>query len=564
LADHSEVLAKTAATGPTTSRTTDEILAELAPAPPEAGGYERFVFQWDRPFFVERIEMAGLTGGRLALDAGCGLGQFSYGLAQFNDQVIAVDRAAWMCEAARDLATKWKTPNVVVERCVLAALPYETGAFDFIWCSGALMAVDRDIVMHQFHRLLRPGGRLYVMTNSWGQWLYKAASAHAEHNGHVVDVSLKALATAPDAAGPPNCLDLDRVAEFCEARGFAVIAAGVEGSVDLTGQGRVRPMFPSRVLVRGGDKDIELDGNIEFVAERRAGAPRTTPYRARDAEAYNVLAVGTCLVQLLFRGGATDPPVVDGLRGIPSRDPSVLTIAEAIQALRMLRGEIAIPRSLRTWCGLDPEVEGSRWTRRALGSLDFVFLEPNTSIMLAYQGYYLNRFDFYHEMLRPLEALGPEALSAVRAWHNQGILQANEEVRASAAAHLASLVQGDDEIAHLTRAVLLESRPSRADQQMIVEQMREFASLVMAPVGVVTYVHQYMPDGRMTEWTPGFVDSIAAAASDLGLPVFEPSKLVQQHGVSVAMKPDRLHYAPGFEPIIAEALVDFMVRSISR
>jgi hypothetical protein len=30
------------------------------------------------------------------------------------------------------------------------------------------------------------------------------------------------------------------------------------------------------------------------------------------------------------------------------------------------------------------------------------------------------------------------------------------------------------------------------------------------------------------------------------------------------MKPDRLHYAPGFEPIIAEALVDFMVRSISR
>jgi SAM-dependent methyltransferase len=545
------------------SRTTEEILAELAPAPPQADGYEKFVFQWDRPFFAERIEMAGLTGGELALDAGCGFGQFSYGLAQFNAKVIAIDRAPWMCEAARDLAAKWDVANLTVEQRALPVLPYETGIFDNIWCSGALMFVDRDAVMHQFHRLLRPGGRLYVMLNGWGRWLAKAALGRAENNEHAVRISLKALGVPATASGPPNHLDLDAVADFCEPRGFSLLAAGREGSVDLTGQGRARPMFPSRVVLRqDGEKDIEFDGNIEFVAERRAGAPFSKPFRVPVVEPYSVLTFGTCLVNLVFRERVTDVEIVDGLRDIPSRNPSVLTIAEATQALRLLRGELDMPAAMRPWCGLDPGVGGSVRTRKAVGGLDFVFLEPNTAIMLSFGDYYLNRFDFYLEVLRPLEALGPEALNAGRAWHNQGILQGNEDVRATAAEHLAPLIQGDDEIASLKRAAVLEARPSRADPELILAQMREFVSLVLAPVGIVTYVHQYMPDGRATEWTPGFNDSVVAAAATLGLPCFEPSRLVQQYGVPIAMREDRLHYAESFEPIVAAALADFMVRSV--
>jgi hypothetical protein len=71
-----------------------------------------------------------------------------------------------------------------------------------------------------------------------------------------------------------------------------------------------------------------------------------------------------------------------------------------------------------------------------------------------------------------------------------------------------------------------------------------------------------MPDGRATEWTPGFNDSVVAAAATLGLPCFEPSRLVQQYGVPIAMREDRLHYAESFEPIVAAALADFMVRSV--
>jgi hypothetical protein len=92
--------------------------------------------------------------------------------------------------------------------------------------------------------------------------------------------------------------------------------------------------------------------------------------------------------------------------------------------------------------------------------------------------------------------------------------------------------------------------------------MRVFLSLVPAPTGVVTYNHRYMPDGRPMQWPPDFVASVIAAATALGLPYTEPSDLVKQYGVEVALKPDFVHYRTEFEPVIGESLFRFMLESL--
>ena len=240
-----------------------------APLPP--AGYHEFVFQWDRDFFVERADMIGFKGGERVLDAGCGHGNYSYALAQFNHHVVAVDQSRQQCEIAKILLERWNAPNVTVEVQTLPKLPYEDGSFDFIWCAGVLQFLDRTAALATFHRLLKPGGRIYIMINSWGRWLYKAALAHA--NGDVkgrdrcLAVMLSQTGTANNLHS--NYIDLHEVNAVCSAAGFKLIAAGAEGTVDLSGRGRRLPMFAGHhVLSQDGEDPVRVSGNIEFVAER--------------------------------------------------------------------------------------------------------------------------------------------------------------------------------------------------------------------------------------------------------------------------------------------------------
>ena len=246
------------------------VLDDLKGAPLPPSGYHEFVFQWDRDFFVERADMIGFKGGRV-LDAGCGFGNFSYALAQANHHVVAIDQSRQQCEIAKVLLERWHAPNVTVEIQSLPRLPYEDGSFDFIWCAGVLQFVDRTVTLETFHRLLKPGGRIYIMTNSWGRWLYKAALAHANGDVKLRDRCLAVLLAQKGTAGNlhGNYIDLPDAGAVCSAAGFKLIAADAEGMLDLSGRGRRLPMFSEHHLVsQDGEDAVRLSGNIEFVAER--------------------------------------------------------------------------------------------------------------------------------------------------------------------------------------------------------------------------------------------------------------------------------------------------------
>ncbi len=82
-------------------------------------------------------------------------------------------------------------------------------------------------------------------------------------------------------------------------------------------------------------------------------------------------------------------------------------------------------------------------------------------------------------------------------------------------------------------------------------------------MAMVTYTYRYMPDGRPVTWPAGFREELLDAAAELELPVFEPWKLVQEHGVARALQ-DIGHYTAGFDVIMGEALVDFAARTTRR
>lgn len=248
-------------------------LSGLSGAPFKGHVYETAVFKHDRSEFIDRVETIGFKGGERVLDAGCGYGQFSYALAQFNREVIAVDRSDAMVEMARFLVERWGAPNVTVEKQSLPKLPYEDASFDFIWCAGVLNIIDKYASMREFNRLLRPGGRVFVQTNAWGRWLFKAARHYQNGNRRAMEQCLVALMHGTEPGTKANYLELGEADRFCTECGFTLIASAPAGGINLSGLERKEGegLDPHLFMTMEGDHRLVLDGNIELVAEKPGG-----------------------------------------------------------------------------------------------------------------------------------------------------------------------------------------------------------------------------------------------------------------------------------------------------
>ena len=242
-----------------------------------------------------------------------------------------------------------------------------------------------------------------------------------------------------------------------------------------------------------------------------------------------------------------------------SSAPSTYTLDEAIQLIRFMRGDFDIPPLFRELCCLDRNVDPSP-LKRCFESADVVLIEINSPVSIQYGRYSLCRAIVIEGLLGPLSKINRELWQATGTWYNQGLMADNSEVRAETAQRLARAVADDLPDADLARAVLVDARPRRRDLASLVEGLAELRDFFNIPLGVVTYTHQYMPDGRPMPWPSDFVEQTIAAAEQLSLPIFKPSEVVKSYGADRALMPDRVHYKPEFAAALGEPLLEFVKR----
>lgn len=97
------------------------------------------------------------------LDAGCGTGLVSLGLAHHRDwRLTGLDASLGMLRVARGEARRRRLDNLTLCRGDVHHLPYADGAFDAVVVAGLIpYLADPMRALGQFHRVLRPGG-VYV------------------------------------------------------------------------------------------------------------------------------------------------------------------------------------------------------------------------------------------------------------------------------------------------------------------------------------------------------------------------------------------------------------------
>jgi SAM-dependent methyltransferase len=112
------------------------------------------------------FDLLGLAGGRAALEVACGSGGVTCEMARHTGaRCVGVDLNPHGIEAARQRAAGGSLADRVSFEALDAGgrLPFPDGSFDAVFCNDSINHLpDRAAVFADWHRLLRPGGRVLV------------------------------------------------------------------------------------------------------------------------------------------------------------------------------------------------------------------------------------------------------------------------------------------------------------------------------------------------------------------------------------------------------------------
>lgn len=126
---------------------------------------------------LRMLELAGPSRGGLALDAGCGCGASLALLREHGAWAVGLDLNADFLQEARHVQAR-------VARADLAALPLPAGCADLILCECVWNLTEKERVLEEFLRVLRPGGTLaladiYARGRRAGEWPVRCCFAQA-------------------------------------------------------------------------------------------------------------------------------------------------------------------------------------------------------------------------------------------------------------------------------------------------------------------------------------------------------------------------------------------------
>lgn len=106
--------------------------------------------------FPDVLELLAPASGETILDAACGTGRYSMAIAELGAVAIGLDFSDEMLAIARRRMPATEFHSADLRR----PLPFQSLHFDAVLCAQALKHIpDLGIVMAEFARVLRPGGR---------------------------------------------------------------------------------------------------------------------------------------------------------------------------------------------------------------------------------------------------------------------------------------------------------------------------------------------------------------------------------------------------------------------
>lgn len=189
--------------------------------------------------YTRRLEALGLLEGHRALDAGCGLGQWSLALAGLCGEVHGVDVSYERIDACKKLSRSLGVTNVEFAISQLEHLPFRDNCFDRIVCYSVLYLTHYEKSIEELARVTSPGGLLYISTNDVGRYVYDivkcpnpAADFSPRRFGAMTfwnTFMRKRSGLSPATGGV--IMNKSRTIDLLKSVGFEIVDSGPEGRI---------------------------------------------------------------------------------------------------------------------------------------------------------------------------------------------------------------------------------------------------------------------------------------------------------------------------------------------
>ena len=211
------------------------------------------VYQTDSAVYKNRLKAIGFTGQSNILDAGCGFGQWTMALAELNQQVAGTDISPDRVRVCAEMAAALQIKNARFKQAGLEKQPYNENEFDAVFCYGAIFISYPHLVLKEFNRILKPGGKLYVNANGLGftlnLWL-NAPNATADYDPR--EKAAKAFTnTVNYKMGLPKTdgqiiIEKEEMKSMLTTAGFETLECSGEGTINLSkDKVEINPFFKS-------------------------------------------------------------------------------------------------------------------------------------------------------------------------------------------------------------------------------------------------------------------------------------------------------------------------------
>ena len=237
--------------------------------------------------------------------------------------------------------------------------------------------------------------------------------------------------------------------------------------------------------------------------------------------------------------------------------PALYSVGEALQAFKFFRGEIDIPQPYLPLVDIDAGFDPRSQEGHRFFDGDVAMFEPNMPVDIHADGVYFNRACIISRVLNPIKAVSEDAARTAYAWWTQGITVGNDAVTVELANKIIGFIPQEMPDKELAIDLLRKLRGIRHSRETLTQGIRQVRDEAGLPMVIVTYTHNYMPDGRAMPWPPDFVEDTIAAAKTLDLPIFHPADFVVREGVANALMKDRTHYQDHFSAMIGREMVKF-------
>jgi len=135
--------------------------------------------------YQSRLSALGIENASV-LDAGCGFGQWAIAMLALGNRVTAIDLDPLRIMFLKSILKSSPSigESITVETGSIDNLNYPNDSFDWVFCYGSIFLSNWRRSIHEFYRVLRPDGFLYVTTNDWNWYRYLWEREHNSNESY--------------------------------------------------------------------------------------------------------------------------------------------------------------------------------------------------------------------------------------------------------------------------------------------------------------------------------------------------------------------------------------------